>query len=126
LRGSYRQEVRYRDRFTPTTGHVAAAAVVSGVLAIVLGGLGSVIGAAVLGVLTLTIAARREAVAEQLESGPAVDVIEHERPGLTAKEAEEFYTLHQEYLQMQEEKREEMRQEAKQNGSSSGRTLNKQ
>jgi hypothetical protein len=100
--------------------------VVSGVLAIVLGELGSVIGAAVLGVLTVTVAATREAVAERLETGAAVDVIEHARPGLEATEAEEFYTLHQEYLQMQDEKREAMRNEATQNSPSSGRSLNKQ
>jgi hypothetical protein len=99
--------------------------VVSGVLAIVLGELGSLIGAVVLGVLTLAVAATREEIAEQLETGPAVDVSEHARPGLTAREAEEFYTLHQEYLQMQDEKREAMRNEATQNSPSSGRALNK-
>ena len=99
---------------------------VFGVLAGILGELGSLIGAAVLGVVTLTLAVKGEEIAERLETGPAVDVIEHVRPGLSAKEVEEFHTLHQEYLQMKEEKREKMRQEAKQNGSSSGRTLNKQ
>jgi hypothetical protein len=100
--------------------------VLFGVLTGILWELGSLIGAALLGVVTLALAVKAEEIAERLEPGPAVDVIEHARPGLTAKEAEEFYTLHQEYLQMQDEKREAMRKAATQNSPSSGRRLNKQ
>lgn len=86
-----------------------------------------------LGVLSLTVAFAlistglyiyRDRVAELLDLGPAVDVIEHVRPGLTDKEVEEFSTLHQEYLQMKDEKRDEMQKEARQNHSQGG-TLNK-
>jgi len=79
------------------------------------------VGLAVIALLTYWFRTR---ITEVLDLDPAVDVIEHVRPGLTAKEVEEFLTLHQEYLEMQEEKREEMRKEARQNGGS-GRTLNK-
>lgn len=78
------------------------------------------VGFAVIALLTYRYRAR---LADHLDLGPAVDVIEHVRPGLTAKEVEEFLTLHQEYGKMQEEKREEIQKEAKQN-TGSGRTLN--
>jgi len=66
-----------------------------------------------------------EELADRLDVGPAVDVIEHVQPGLTDKEVEEFSVLHREYLQMKDEKREEMQKEARQNNGG-GRHLNKQ
>jgi len=95
-----------------------------GVLAGIMGEIGSVFGAAFLGLLTLTLAFKGEAIAERLDVGPAVDVIEHTTSGLTDREVEEFSVLHQEYLKMKDEKREEMQKEARKKGGQ-GRQLNK-
>jgi len=65
-----------------------------------------------------------EEIADRLDFGPAVDVIEHTKPGLTDREVEEFSVLHQEYLKIKEEKRDEMQKEARQNHGQ-GRQLNK-
>jgi len=78
------------------------------------------VGFAVIALLTCRF---REGLTAALDLGPAVDVIEHVSPGLDAKEVEEFFTLHQEYLKMKEEKREEMQKEARQNAGS-GQNLN--
>lgn len=65
-----------------------------------------------------------EELADRLDVGPAVDVIEHVKPGLTDKEVEEFSVLHQEYLEMKDEKRKEMEKEAR-NNAGNGSHLNK-
>lgn len=85
--------------------------------------------AAGLGLALIVIAAltwwKGEELADRLDVGPAVDVIEHVSPGLTDKEVEEFSVLHQEYLQMKDEKREEMQKEARNKGPNTSH-LNKQ
>jgi len=85
--------------------------------------------AAGLGVALMLIAAlawwKGEELADRLDVGPAVDVIEHVQPGLTDKEVEEFSILHQEYLEMKDEKREEMQKEARNRGPNTGH-LNQQ
>lgn len=69
---------------------------------------------------------RQEALAEYLERGPAVEVIEHREEGLPDCEVQEFVTLHREYKQIQKEQREEAEREAKNRGQSGGRSLNQQ
>lgn len=65
----------------------------------------------------------REELANRMDLDPAVDVIEHIRPGLTDREVEEFHVLHQEYLTIREEKREQAERKAR-NAGKSGKPLN--
>lgn len=82
------------------------------------------IGVTALGFLAVPF---REAITEWLDRGPAVDVIERSTSGLSDREVNEFFTLHQEYKQIQKEKREEKEKEYKNTGpNTSGRPLNTQ
>ncbi|UTF55980.1 hypothetical protein [Natronosalvus rutilus] len=66
----------------------------------------------------------QEELTDHLERGPAVDVIEHRQEGLSDREVHEFNVLHQEYKQIQQEKRKEAERKAKQRGKSGGKSLN--
>lgn len=69
----------------------------------------------------------RETITEWLDRGPAVDVIERSTSGLSDREVQEFFTLHQEYKQIQKEKREEKEREYKKKGpNTGGKALNTQ
>lgn len=125
LRGSREVERRYRERLQPTADHVAAGAAVIGLLAGAFAEVGVLTLGIGFGLIALLTYRFRDRITERLDVGPAVDVIEHTIPGLTDKEVQEFFTLHQEYLKIKEEKREEMEREAQRNANQ-GQTLNKQ
>lgn len=115
-------EVRHRDRFAPSADAVAAAAAVVGLVGAGLTETG-VFG---LGLGLIVIAAalwwKGEEVADRLDVGPAVDVTERRRPGMSEKRVQEYYHLHQTYLAIQKEKRDDITDDLE----TRDRTLNRQ
>lgn len=80
----------------------------------------------VIAALAMAVFHHQSALAEFLDRGPAVDVIEHREEGLSDRQVQEFNVLHQEYKKVQEEKRKEAERKARQRGNSGGKSLNKQ
>lgn len=123
LRGSREEELRYRERWSPSTRQVSAAAGLIGLVGGALIEAGLTLTGLVIALLGVAVFTHQDELAAYLERGPAVDVIERSTPGLSEKEVHEYFTLHQEYKQIQKEKREEKEREYKNKGPS-GRSLN--
>lgn len=80
----------------------------------------------VIAALAMAVFHHQAAITEYLDRGPAVDVIEHYQEGLTDRGVQEFNVLHNEYKQLQEEKRKEAERKVRQRGKSGGKSFNKQ